>query len=1210
MKYLFTGLLLLSNLIQLLAQESLSHKGERYFVYPHRKKSNMSWAFINGVDLKNPKNKDILFLELYNTKEIEPGQMEEARANFESDLKNAYLTKISKKQRIYIRQNSDKYYMTYYAQNQGLIPSLDPLPDGKFVQLFDHYYLMDKNGNLLEEKAKIAGFFSIKNNLPEGFAYWLNEAGDTIEQGNFVAGQRVGKWQFKSMERFDISEAKITSPNECNSIICQYAEGMLNGSFQEYSGKQLVLKGNYKDDEASGEWFEYRQIPDTTEGYYLYKHYTYADKKTAAVFKKPIIRKLLYNLEEMYADTFDLPRFDYNFPYYMNELYEYNFVEQEDYELPEEKYGSYDGGEISSGTEEEYYGEEEYDESLENQPIIHEGKRYDANKLIDSIGVKFTYTDVYETFWPNGKVQFRYNFNEGQLQAEDTAFWDNGKPANVITYDAEKMHYFATNYDLKGRVINNSEYDSIGRFISKVEGPREKFETIEGLKALVIELNYMGNMKYYNYDASDTLDTLLTAPVSIFRSWYRDKTSCGHVLFDPSAHTLAIDVYSMNGFKKFSSLYTFPENYAYYSCKTVQRFKDLMLETVTSGKLNEGYSTDSFPQRYVKNVFSVYEATNDYLLHYKEKPFTGQFEMSFDQSAQSFKFGENNIKLALGGKKFKEQIRKDTENYYKNKRVKNKVLLDMNDLSGQYEANFIALFPQLNDLIFARGGQTNAGESSQPAPVQKLKGRFENGKPVGVWMSYDATGKVRSSLSFENGEVNGEVKYYAYAYPENLSRNKVQLALYDAPTSLTHYLAKVRNFRKGILNGAEKHFDWKGNVIYEANYKDGYLDGITVERNKIFTSQISYEDGLYDGIMQTKLSLPGKDTILLYDLNFQNHQLQGESRAYHANGKLAKKGFFLNNEPIEDYEAYDSLGVKYHYVKFLYTFPVEEKIWEENELSVKYEYNWQDSIYFRPTDLIDIPSVYDLLYSYHLIDESYYNEPYYGRSSIIDKAGISYQVSKFYPNQILAREGTINKGKKTGCWRYYDYEGKKLYEIDYFDTILVVNDSIKFKSKGIYYDFNTPDSSLASSSYVIEKIENYDCSHTDHYENRQFYTIWMAADSKQDRMNGYVKNYFDNGTLQSEGNMSNGLPTGVWKYYTPNGMLNQVGTYVMGKRHGRWLSGDLSKTNYLGDICMNPNAPDIEERIRYQENILDIQIRYFKLGKIQKTEVFDLNLNK
>jgi antitoxin component YwqK of YwqJK toxin-antitoxin module len=106
-----------------------------------------------------------------------------------------------------------------------------------------------------------------------------------------------------------------------------------------------------------------------------------------------------------------------------------------------------------------------------------------------------------------------------------------------------------------------------------------------------------------------------------------------------------------------------------------------------------------------------------------------------------------------------------------------------------------------------------------------------------------------------------------------------------------------------------------------------------------------------------------------------------------------------------------------------------------------------------------------------------------------------------------------------------------------------------------------------------------------------------------------VKNYYDDGTLQSEGQMLNNLPTGVWKYYTPNGQLNQVGEYVQGKRNGRWLKGDLSKTNYLGDICMNPNLPDLEKRIAYQENLLDIEIRYFKLGKIQTSEYYDINMN-
>ena len=84
---------------------------------------------------------------------------------------------------------------------------------------------------------------------------------------------------------------------------------------------------------------------------------------------------------------------------------------------------------------------------------------------------------------------------------------------------------------------------------------------------------------------------------------------------------------------------------------------------------------------------------------------------------------------------------------------------------------------------------------------------------------------------------------------------------------------------------------------------------------------------------------------------------------------------------------------------------------------------------------------------------------------------------------------------------------------------------------------------------------------------------------------------------------------GVWKYYDPYGKLNLVGNYVMGKRDGRWLGGDLSKTKYLGDICLNPNLPNLEEEIKYRENLLDIIITNYQLGKALNKEFYDVNMN-
>jgi hypothetical protein len=183
-----------------------------------------------------------------------------------------------------------------------------------------------------------------------------------------------------------------------------------------------------------------------------------------------------------------------------------------------------------------------------------------------------------------------------------------------------------------------------------------------------------------------------------------------------------------------------------------------------------------------------------------------------------------------------------------------------------------------------------------------------------------------------------------------------------------------------------------------------------------------------------------------------------------------------------------------------------------------------------------------------------------------------------------------------------------LYKVNYHDSILKLNDSIRFKSKGIYAEVDANGDTLYTA-HIIEKFEKYDCSHTDHYEIRQFYTIW-EADESVGRMNGYVRNYYDNGVLQNEGEMKNGLPTGAWKFYDPFGKLNQYGVYVSGKRNGRWLSGDLSKTKYLGDICLNPNLPDLESEKKYRENLLDITISNYNLGKSLGKQFYDIDMNR
>ena len=291
------------------------------------------------------------------------------------------------------------------------------------------------------------------------------------------------------------------------------------------------------------------------------------------------------------------------------------------------------------------------------------------------------------------------------------------------------------------------------------------------------------------------------------------------------------------------------------------------------------------------------------------------------------------------------------------------------------------------------------------------------------------------------------------------------------PSKPTYYLAKICHYKNGVLNGPFYEMNWMGDTLTQWNYVDGHLEGPSLERTKIAFTKSNYELGAVDGIMQTYLTLPGRDTTLLFDLNFQNGSLQGESKAYHLNGNMAKHGFFLSGQPIDDFEAFDTLGFKYQYVKFQYNQPIEEKIWEENQLSVRYEFDWKDSIYFNTRDIAGSTSLDRMLYQLGLAGNGY-EEPYMGRPSLVDKTGIDYTMTKYYPNDTIARNGKISSGKKIGHWTFFSYEGRKLYEVNYFDTILQINDSVRFKSKGILTLLDTNGQASFAKATSLKKSRN------------------------------------------------------------------------------------------------------------------------------------------
>lgn len=1139
-----------------------------------------------------------------------------------------------------VRANPYDFLIQRVAMDQDITPMLDPIPDGTYIQYYESFCLLQKDGSCKMINDQIAGYFTIKNNVLNGEATWVDLQGDTLKHGNFVNGLKEGEWFLierrigyfdEYMARAYVDEGYMDIDTTINHTT--FKNGIRNGNYSQSKGEEMLLEvGSYKEGEMNGEWtfnwtygdWEYIQQNDGKWATRI--HYVLNDDDSLIVHPVIVRDNLVpkYDFDPVVYDMYP----EYSIPT-LPKLYEAAFPRAENLDLEEEMFieseydGEYYGDEYYEGEmyDEGYYGDEEYLEmpgieiSVSNPRVFDPvDKTFKLRTLVyDSLGAYPVYQDVYESFYPNGQLAFRFEFENGMLINESPIYWDNGKVHDEVLHDEDSSTYTRNVYDYTGLLAASLRYDSLGNFTRNYDDyERTDLISLDGLT-----FSYGGYNRYYIYDIPDSvLDKGLNGRTIIGKYWSAyDSTAISQRYYDPETQEVDQVFFNLMGGSIEERTLTFSEGFKSWTGNGTRHMGDFHLKSVRSASLKDWAEVDSIPVHMLTSMYS-YNVTSDFTLYYEDQPLSGPFKINLE--GKKMKLSKKSATLPFTEK----------AGYYVNgvnmkHKLKGKITdeLTLSSLGNAadgfegYQSVYFEMFlPVLGNNFRAYRNSRNVNDwdgrkikkADQEAYASEIEGYFLDGKPQGVWKMYDQFGKLMRQASFEKGELNG--KTYRYEYQNSEEEAYFNMDDIDTmPAKRTYFLAGTAEYVNGELNGTRYQYDWLGRVTNEDNFKEGYQEGVSIERNHLAVSMSEYKYGAPDGYSKTYLTLPKKDSILLFDLNFQNGQLQGESRSYHTNGKIAKRGFFLQGEPIDDYEAFDTLGTLYHYVKFQYGFPVEEKLWEENELSVRYMFDWEDSIYFVPLNITESESLDALLVEAGL---SYGREfqPYYGRQAIVDKDGIDYHMTKYYPNDTIARVGQMVEGKKAGLWEFFSYDGDKLYEVNYFDTLLVVNDSIKFNSKGIYTGLDSL-GNVIYRSYIIEKSERFDCSHKDHYEVRQLYTIWELEDSLR-RMNGEVLNYYDNGTLQSYGVMKDGLPHGDWRYYDPAGKLNKYGNYVLGKRNGRWLSGDLSKTKYLGEICLNPNMPDLEEELRYRENFLDVQVINYKMGRELQKEYYDINMNR
>lgn len=1046
-----------------------------------------------------------------------------------------------------------------------------------------------------------------------------------------------------------------------------FSNGLKNGPFTIYENQELLTSGNFLADQASGSWeiYEFKTIVSVdkkgkltvTKGKekVLIDRYTLrTDKKRG---KSPIIRHSVIPYDFMNYDKTDSlvlknsssPNpgdyelgYELDFPDF-NSFLSILETENNTLELPEENLTSYEG-------EEEMYEEDYYDHGMDYSPGTNynpneyyefvNGKRYTFNDLIDSMGYLYTYEGIVEHYYQNGQLQYRFEIKDGTLMKETPIYWDNGTIANEVVFISDSNKYVQRFYDYNGVLYHETWHDSKGNILSDSKKNSDGFVSINQKE---YDRNFGNPTVIYSEDKELKTGEMPEKILLIEELFKADSSLAKQVYFYPKTRTLNLLQRNLMGDTVSTQEVIFSEDYLNANGIKTWKFKNLELRTIQNGILDEYWKSnlsDTVPLEKLAFYWEYkYSIEKDDQLLVNGKPFTGVFKLSDKKGNFSVKASNETIQLSLpNGKTDLKLYQAALKSYLKSKKRNDLLQGYISEFGGssQLSHTVTGLFPNLYGVFLALyerqeyylDGKTSSrredyyreavtSASNKVSAFTSVQGKYLDGKPEGIWTYKDQYGKVRSTIGYKNGEAHGDNLDYGVANPKPKTMESEDeemrmgyenpLSKYEEyPLKKTYYQESKCTFKNGALNGPYITSGWKGDTLTYVNFVEGAKEGVEFKRNKLFYNQSFYRNGYIDGNVKTWFTHPEKDSVLIFDLGFKNGALQGESVAYHSNGKLAKKGFFLSGQPIDDYEAYDTLGFKYQYVKFLYNQPVEEKIWEENELSVRYEFDWRDSISFNFADITASSSIDQLIYQAGYSDYGLY-EPYYGRPSLVNKTGVDYYITKYYPNDTIARVGMISKGVKTGCWKYFNYFGKKLMEVEYFDSIISVNDSIKFKSKGILYYLDENDNPL-SKSWIIEKFEKYDCSHTDHNEERMLYCFW-EKDTSQHRKNGYVKNYYDNGSIQNEGWVKDGLPTGIWKLYDVNGNLNQVGEYILGKRNGRWLKGDLGSVKNMSEICLNPNLENLDAILSYQEKLLDVSVITYQIGKELKRKYYGINMN-
>ena len=596
-----------------------------------------------------------------------------------------------------------------------------------------------------------------------------------------------------------------------------------------------------------------------------------------------------------------------------------------------------------------------------------------------------------------------------------------------------------------------------------------------------------------------------------------------------------------------------------------------------------------FPINFI-DIYELLYEVNGIRYHNLISPVLKSY-FKFDQSSD---FNPSHSEIAIINGKFNGEF----SIFNKNKLLLQKINLIDNLVEGQITKYDFQSKKYYKELNFVHG---------------KLEGRVKSGRYITYYKdgvkegleTFQRTGKYIDSTYYKNGLKNGRSVYYEVSYPYKKIHKTI---LY---------------YKNDILDGKLIRLEISNKVdtLEISHFKNGKYDGFRVwyDNNLNTYDECEYKSDVLNGSFFRYLK---KGNSCIFKGSYNSNELDGQAIYYYPNGKVFSKVKYLKGNMIDTAFIYDSLSkLKVKYI-LLNGRLYEEQRFKNGKL---YSMLTMDTLHLQHQNntSVKLPFFEEFLifnsYKYKSVDNSLvffdlwyfkmrYNHPYYNNELQMnyicyDPQSLIIGEGRYaYVNGIQYENDEYNM-QKIGVWKYKSKDkGQFPYQIEYEPKNLIFTnnaaDTVRFYPSQKITTYNDSIfNEISTVKYVIENTSLYNCGANEIYEINTYYVAY-EKDSSLYLRNGYQKNYYPNGVLQSEGMNKNGLPTGGWKFYNDNGSLREVGNYHYGKRVGRWLAGDLSKINYLGDICMDMNNPENVALQKELESQLDIEQAFYENGDV------------